>query len=104
MTATSAVRSIFRSAIAGIGLAMGAYAAYVAVTWSRYGCATAASDDDADPLLDEFMPKYEVAERHHVRVAAPAENIAIARMAIKRRTLWPRSPRSERHDNSWSDA
>jgi len=73
MTATSAVRSIFRSAIAGIGLAMGAYAAYVAVTWSRYGCATAASDDDADPLLDEFMPKYEVAERHHVRVAAPAE-------------------------------
>ena len=24
-------------------------------------------------LLDEFMPEYEVAERHHVRVAAPAD-------------------------------
>jgi hypothetical protein len=27
----------------------------------------------ADPLLDSFMPEYDVAERHHVRVAAPAE-------------------------------
>jgi hypothetical protein len=26
-----------------------------------------------DPLLDRFMPVYDVAERHHIRVAAPAE-------------------------------
>jgi hypothetical protein len=31
------------------------------------------SGDDADALLDIFMPSYEVVERHHVRVAAPAE-------------------------------
>jgi hypothetical protein len=26
-----------------------------------------------DPLLDRFMPVYDNAERHHIRVAAPAE-------------------------------
>lgn len=80
MTGRGVVRAMFRSAVTGIGLAAGAYAAYVAVAWSRYGSATAASDDAADPLLDEFMPKYEVAERHHVRVAAPAQiTLAAAR-------------------------
>jgi hypothetical protein len=33
--------------------------------------------DEADRLLDEFIPTYEVVERHHVRVAAPAA-IALA--------------------------
>lgn len=28
---------------------------------------------DADGLLDLFMPEYEIAERHHVNVAAPAD-------------------------------
>jgi hypothetical protein len=32
-----------------------------------------AGGEDADPLLDRFMPTYDVAERHHVRIAAPAE-------------------------------
>jgi hypothetical protein len=32
-----------------------------------------AGNEDADALLDKFMPTYDVAERHHVRVAAPAE-------------------------------
>ncbi len=56
-------------------LALGAatYAASIAVTWIRYGRAKASrSTEDADALLDLFMPDYEVAERHHVRVAAPA--------------------------------
>jgi hypothetical protein len=80
MTARSASRSIFKVAAAGAGLAMGAYAAYVAVTWSRYGSASPALDDDADALLDRFMPTYEVAERHHVWVSAPAEiTLAAAR-------------------------
>ena len=26
-----------------------------------------------DPLLDRFMPIYDIAERHHIRVAAPAD-------------------------------
>ena len=29
--------------------------------------------DEADSLLDSFMPQYEVVERHCVRVSAPAE-------------------------------
>jgi hypothetical protein len=33
--------------------------------------------DEAGRLLDEFIPAYEVVERHHVRVAAPAA-IALA--------------------------
>jgi hypothetical protein len=56
----------------GIGLAAAAYALYVAVTWYRYGTPTAPRDDESDPLLDTFMPVYDIAERHHVRVAAPA--------------------------------
>lgn len=64
---------------AGIGLAAGAYATYVATTWYRYGNPAAPADDQTDPLLDRFMPAYEVAERHHIRVAAPAElTLAVA--------------------------
>ena len=35
--------------------------------------ASAPLSEETDALLDEFMPEYEVAERHHVRVAAPAD-------------------------------
>ena len=76
----SAFRRIFRVAAAAAGLAVGAYAAYVAVTWSRYGSASPASDDEADTLLDRFMRTYDVAERHHVQVRAPARvTLAAAR-------------------------
>jgi hypothetical protein len=57
---------------AGVGLAGGAYAAYVGVTWYRYGRPPRPSVDEQDDLLDRFMPTYEVVERHHVRVHAPA--------------------------------
>jgi len=43
------------------------------MTWYRYGRAARAKGDEVDPLLDQFMPEYEVAERHHVRVAASPE-------------------------------
>jgi hypothetical protein len=56
-----------------LGLAAAAYSALVGATWYRYGRARAAEGDAADPLLDRFMPEYDVAERHHVRVAAPPE-------------------------------
>jgi hypothetical protein len=59
-------------AAAGLGLTAGAYLAYVAYAWSRYGAPAPPGSDEADALLDRFMPDYEVAERHHVRVAAPA--------------------------------
>ena len=62
-----------RMLAAGAGLGAAAYAAYVATTWCRYGRVSAGvAEEERDPLLDRFMPLYEVAERHHVRVAAPA--------------------------------
>ena len=57
----------------GAGIAAGAYATHAAVAWLRYGrprqAMTAA---EQDPLLDRYMPEFEVVERHHVRVEAPA--------------------------------
>lgn len=64
---------------AGVSLAAGAYAASVAVAWSRYGHASpAAGPDEPDELLDRFLPSPEIASRHHVRVAAPAETTLAA--------------------------
>jgi hypothetical protein len=57
---------------AGAGLAAGAYAAYAGTAWCRYGRVPPAAPDEADALLDQFMPAYDVVERHHIRVAAPA--------------------------------
>ena len=57
---------------AAAGLAVGAYAGLVARSWRRYGRPTRPSAEDHDPRLDEFMPDYDIAERHHIRVAAPA--------------------------------
>jgi hypothetical protein len=44
---------------------------YAGVTWYRYGKVARAGT--RDPLVDRFMPKYEVREVHQTRVAAPAE-------------------------------
>jgi len=52
--------------------AAGAYASYAGVTWCRYGHVRRPGGDEPDQLLDRFMPSYEVVERHHVRVGAPA--------------------------------
>jgi hypothetical protein len=69
MMARRAIRWLF----AGIGVAAGSYAAYAATAWYRYGRIGPSGDrDDRDALLDRFMPFYEVAERHHVEVNAPA--------------------------------
>jgi hypothetical protein len=64
----------------GVGLAAASYAAYVGIAWSRYGERKPAEGEDADPLLDGFLPVPEAGERHQVRVAAPAEiTLAAAR-------------------------
>ncbi len=58
---------------AGIGFGVTAYLGYVGTAWLRYGHASQpAAFDETDPLLERFMPEYEVAERHHISVAAPA--------------------------------
>lgn len=56
---------------AAVGVGACAYGTYVGLTWRRYGHPRASVE--ADPLLDEFMPVYEVVERHRVRVSAPAD-------------------------------
>ncbi|MGE3958743.1 MAG: hypothetical protein AB7H96_18665 [Vicinamibacterales bacterium] len=55
------------------GVAAGAYAAWAGSAWLRYGHVAPPSPAAADPLLDHFMPVYEVVERHHIRVGAPAD-------------------------------
>jgi hypothetical protein len=59
----------------GLGLIAMTYAPLVGLAWHRYGHVRLPSPDEQDPLLDQFMPEYEVAERHHVRVAAPAATV-----------------------------
>jgi hypothetical protein len=73
MSPTRRVRRAVGWIAGGIALAAAAYAAYAGLAWYRYGRTTPGRRDELDPLLDEFMPEYEIAERHHVRVAAPAE-------------------------------
>jgi hypothetical protein len=71
--ASTATRHALKWAAGALGVAAGAYAGYVGVTWLRYGHPAPASADDADPLLDRFMPVYDIVERHHIHVAAPAD-------------------------------
>jgi hypothetical protein len=73
MTQAPLVRSTGRALAYGAGIAAGAYATYAATTWLRYGHARPAAGGDADPLLDRFMPAYEVAERHTAYVKAPPD-------------------------------
>ncbi len=67
------LRTSVKWAAGALGIAAGAYGTWVGVTWLQYGQSAPADADNADPLLDQFMPVYDVAERHHIQVAAPAE-------------------------------
>ena len=67
------IRSLSRGLQYGVASAVGVYAAYAGANWLRYGHVRHAADDDRDLLLDRFMPVFEVAERHHIRVGAPAD-------------------------------
>jgi hypothetical protein len=75
-TKTGCFRLMFRAAakwvVVGFGVAAAVYGTYVGITWHRYGNVSAPNAEDKDPLLDRFMPAYEIAERHQIRVAAPA--------------------------------
>ena len=82
MATFSRARSLARWVAVGVGAAAGAYGAYAAITWFRYGQPSRPEPESQDPLLDRFMPSCDVAERHHIRVSAPAEiTFAAAREA-----------------------
>ena len=56
------------------------WAGYGAVTWLRFGHAAPVAE--RDELVDRYLPRYDVIERHQVRVAAPREaTYAAARAA-----------------------
>jgi hypothetical protein len=76
----SRTRPVARWFATGIGVAAGAYATYVGMAWLRYGRTPPPRHEEEDPLLDRFLPAYEIAERHHIRVVAPTEvTLAAAR-------------------------
>lgn len=78
MTVVQRVRTTSRWLTGGAALAAATYGACAALTWRRYGHPTAAGRDEADVLLDRFMPQFDVVERHRVRVSAPAEVVLAA--------------------------
>jgi hypothetical protein len=73
MNRNTHVRTALKWTAGALGLATAGYAGYVGVAWLRYGYPMPVSVDDEDRLLDLFMPTYDVAERHHTPVAAPAD-------------------------------
>lgn len=71
---------MLRFAAASAAVAAGAYGGYAAVTWYRYGRTPPPNASERDELLDQFMPVYEVVERHRMRVdASAAVTLAAAR-------------------------
>ena len=81
MTAFSRRRSVVGWLTIGGGVAAAAYAMYGAATWLRYGHAPRSTRDNEDPLLDQFIPRYDVVERHHVDLV----ELAVARTRGYRR-------------------
>jgi hypothetical protein len=65
----------FRKTVGVVGAGAGAVAllgvGYAGFTWYRYG--KVSSGGPKDPLVDRFIPKYEVREVHQTRVVAPAD-------------------------------
>lgn len=78
-----------RSLGAGAALAAFAYAGCATFAWLRYGYPRPPSAAEADPLLDRFIPCFDVVERHAIRVAAPA---AVTLAAAKEQTLFRSRP------------
>jgi len=72
MSVQTSVRSTARWLSLGVGVATTTYGAYAAKTWYRYGQAEPPTFEERDRLLDQFMPVYDVVDRHSVRVNAPA--------------------------------
>jgi len=72
MSASRTVGKLAKWSAAGVGMGVAAYATYAGVTWLRYGHVGPSKEDD-DQLLDQFMPTYDVVDRHQTHVEAPAE-------------------------------
>jgi hypothetical protein len=89
MTSSRRVRPLVRRGAAAAGFAAAAYGTWVAVAWLRFGRPAARAPNQVDMLLDRVMPRYDVVERHHVRVAAPAPVTFAAASEIALMQSWP---------------
>lgn len=67
------VQTATRWIAGGFAVGVAAAAGYVGTAWIRYGRPSSPTADEADPFLDRFMRRYDIAERHHIRVGAPAD-------------------------------
>lgn len=66
-------KNVMRVAAGAAAVAAVGYAALAGSAWSRFGRAAGPrSPEEEDPLLDTFIPGYDVVERHHIMVEAPA--------------------------------
>jgi hypothetical protein len=65
--------SVLKWAGITFGVGVASYGAYTGMAWVRYGKPKKASDNELDPVLDLFMPRYEVSDRHKIRIGAPPE-------------------------------
>jgi hypothetical protein len=64
-------RRVILSIVGGLVLAPAlGWGAYAAATWLAFG--RAPRHGISDPLLERYMPRYDIAEVHRTRVAAPA--------------------------------
>jgi hypothetical protein len=72
MRPSSPARIVVRSFGIAAAIAAATYGGLAAWSWLRFGRAWRRTGDDGDPLLDRFMPDFDIVERHHIRVAAPA--------------------------------
>ena len=66
------LRAAGRWSAAIVGAAAAGYAGYIATAWLQYGNARAPRPEEVDSLLERFMPRYEVVDRHQIAIAAPA--------------------------------
>ena len=64
-------RGLGGALLGAAGLAALSYAGYASAAWARYG--RRPRRQPPDPLLDRFIPDYDVDERHELRVSAPAD-------------------------------
>jgi hypothetical protein len=58
--------------VLALAVAGGGYAVLGSTAWLRYGHAPPPNAAERDALLDRFMPVYDIVERHHTLVHAPA--------------------------------
>ena len=77
---TSLLRPIVRGIAVGGGIAAATYAVLAGLAWRRFGTVPVVHPDQRDELLDGFIPRPDVVERHAIAVdASPAVTLDAAK-------------------------